>query len=199
MIIRQLLFVFAGSSAGFLSGLLMPLVFGVRGAILGGTIAVGFLCMNPWRRRASERIMGLGRTMALALAGAAIAFSLIMAWQRWLPQAYLNAEFGETHLQTVAAFCVCLAYTTAFLLTYRARQMGHRQAWIGLFAAAFFGALTRAWAIGEIMAVPYAFLIGATPFVLLWWLAAVFTDPAWTKRRWDRRAKPPSRETGPIR
>ncbi|HPR69374.1 MAG TPA: hypothetical protein PLJ99_08805, partial [Kiritimatiellia bacterium] len=44
---RKVLFVLVAAAAGFISGLLVPLVFGVRGAILGGALAIGALFLHP--------------------------------------------------------------------------------------------------------------------------------------------------------
>lgn len=196
---RNLLFVLAGTLAGFLSGLMVPLIYGVHGAILGAALSVGALFLNPWRKDPGGQTLGPWASVALAVAVGAAAFAAIWLWQFFLPDERMDDEIGLLYFHPVSALVTCLIYTLGLLWFYREWQAGRRRAWAWFAAAPLLGAMARSWGKHGVEAIPYNLFVGAVPFVTLWLLAVLIADPAWTKRRWDRCSKPPSGETGPTR
>ena len=196
---RNLLFVLAGTLAGFLSGQLVPMVYGVRGAILGAVLSIGAIFLNPRRKDPDGRGWGPWAAAGLALAVGAVAFAAIWLWAIRHPYNSSNDEMGLLYFLPLPALAGCLIYPLALFQFYREWQAGHRRAWAWFAAAPLLGAMARSWSNHGIEAIPYNLFVGAVPFVLLWLLAVLIADPAWTKRRWDRCAKPPSGETGPTR
>jgi hypothetical protein len=182
--LRNALFVFSGALAGFLSGLMMPHIFGIRGAILGGAISSGVLFLNPWRKESSGQVMSPAKTIALSALIASIAFTLIWAYHDQGPR--MQGELDLDNFNPIFASLSCLIYTAGLLLSTRARLAGNRKAWIGYLVTPILASLSRALSYGEIFAMLYPLFMGALPFVLLWLLAAWITDPAWSKQRWDR-------------
>lgn len=188
---HKLLFVLTATMAGFISGLFEPLVFGVRGAILGGALAIGVLFLHP--RPADRPAMTIPSTLGLSLIVAGAAFAVICLWQLCINSFINNDEFGVTDFPPVFSALTAWAYAATLLLFYRDRQAGHRRAWAWFVAAPLIGAVLRAGRFREIASVPYTFILGALPFVLLWLLAALIADPAWTRKRRIRYFTPPAR------
>ncbi len=199
---RNLLFVLAGTLAGFLSGLLVPMVYGVRGAILGAALSIGAIFLNPRRKDPDGRGWGPWATAFLALAVGATAFAAIGLWQTIHPTPE-NDELGLLYFLPLPALVACLIYPLALFQFYREWQAGRRRAWAWFAATPLLGAMARSLGKYGIAAFPHNLLVGALPFTLLWLLSALIADPAWTKRRRERRAKPRSAategETGPTR
>lgn len=183
---RKVLFVLIATAAGFTSGLIIPLVFGVRGAILGAALAIGALFLHPRPGDGSRPVMGFRATLGLSLAVALAAYVAIELWQLLVPFLPVNDEMGVIILPRVTSAVTTWAYAATLLLFYRERQAGRRRAWAWLVAAPLLGTALRAWGFHEIAAVPYIFIQGALPFVLLWLLAALLADPAWTRKRRQR-------------
>ena len=196
---RNWLFVLAGTLAGFLSGLMSPLVFGVRGAILGAALSIGALFLNPRRKDPDGRGWGPWAAAGLALAVGAAAFAAIWLWQVICPINAKNDEIGLLYFLPLPALAACLIYPLALFQFYREWQAGRRRAWAWFAAAPLLGAMARSLGRYGIQAFPHNLFVGAVPFVLLWLLAVLIADPAWTKRRWDRCSKPGPGETGPTR
>jgi len=179
---RYILFILSGALAGFISGLLSPLVFGLRGALLGGAISAGVALLNPWRSDPIGQILSLPKTLLLsALVGGSV-FAVIWACHSMFP---LPAdELGLNHFMPLSSAISCLIYAVGILLTTRARLAGKRHAWTGYLLTPLCGALSRAWSFGEPAAIIYTLPAGALPFMLFWWLSALLTDPAWSTQRW---------------
>ena len=199
---RNCLFVFVGTLAGFLSGLLVPMVYGVRGATLGAALSIGAIFLNPRRKDPDGRGWGPWAAAGLALAIGAAAFAAIGLWQTIHPTPE-NDELELLYFAPLPALAACLIYPLAFFQFYRERQAGRRRAWVWFAAAPLLGAAARSVGMYGIEAFLFNLFVGALPFALLWLLAVLIADPAWTKRRWDRCAKPRSGatdgETAPIR
>ena len=192
--IRNVLFVLAGAVAGFLSGLLSPLVFGVRGAILGAALSFGAIFLNPRRKDPDGRGWGPWAAAGLALAVGATAFAAIGLWQTIHPTPE-NDELGLLYFLPLPALAACLIYPLALFQFYREWQTGRRRAWAWFAAAPLLGAMARSLGKHGIEAFPNNLFVGALPFALLWLLSSLIADPAWTKRRWNRCAKPRSAAT----
>ncbi len=188
--VRNLLFVLAGTLAGFLSGLMNPLVFGARGAMVGYLLSAAVVFLQP-RRQKPGTPPPAWAAMGLAIAAAALATGLIAAWHLFLPDEGRNIDFQMAPLSVPARFATILCYTVPLLLFYRERQLGRSRAWAWFFAAPVLGALVRAWGYHQMGTIPFNLAIGALPFVLLWLLAAAIADPAWTPSRWERCSNPP--------
>ena len=201
--VRNALFVLAGALAGFLSGLLVPLVYGVRGAILGAALSIGAIFLNPRRKDPDGRGWGTWATAFLALAVGATAFAAVLLWAIHHPYNHSNDELGLLYFLPLPALAACLIYPLALFQFYREWQAGRRRAWAWFAATPLLGAMARSLGKYGIAAFPHNLLVGALPFTLLWLLSALIADPAWTKRRRERRAKPRSAategETGPTR
>lgn len=183
---RKVLFVFVAAAAGFVSGLLVPFVFGVRGAILGAALAIGALFLHPRPGDGIRPAKSLAATLGLSLAVAAVAFAAICLWQLFVPHIQRQDDFGVINLPLAASALTTWSYAATLLLFYRERQAGRRRAWAWLVAAPLLGTALRAWGFHEIAAVPYIFIQGALPFTALWLLAALLADPAWTRKRRSR-------------
>lgn len=201
--IRNAFFVLAGALAGFLSGLMIPLVFGVRGAILGAALSIGAIFLNPRRKDPDGRGWGPWATAGLGLVVGAAAFAAIWLWAILHPHNYPNDELGILYFIPLPTLATCLIYSLGLLLFYRKWQAGRRWAWVWFVAVPILGAIARSWGKDGVEAIPFNLFAGAIPFVTLWLLAVLIADPAWTKRRWERCAKPRSAamegEPGPTR
>ncbi|MBM4153441.1 MAG: hypothetical protein FJ221_00210 [Lentisphaerae bacterium] len=186
LVARRVWFIVAGAVAGFLSGAMVPHVFGVRGLILGMAISVGAAMLNPWRRDPDGRTPGLARTLGVAAGVAVAAFGLILAWHEMVPPPHHDIDLNR--MNAVAAGLGCVVTAAGILLGYRARRAGIRRAWAWFVLTPFATAALRSWSVGGIEAFPFSLLLGSTPFVLLWLLAARLTDPGWSHVRWLRAA-----------
>ena len=182
LVARRAWFIVAGAAAGFLSGAMVPHVFGVRGLILSMAIAVGAAALNPWRRDPAGRPPCMARTLGVAVAVALGAFALILVWHATVPPPHHDIDLNR--MNAVAAGLGCVVTAAGILLGYRARRAGIRRAWAWFVLTPLATAALRAWSIGGIEALPFSLLLGSTPFVLLWLLAARLTDPAWSEERW---------------
>ena len=196
---RNVLFVLAGACAGLLSGFTLPLAYGARGAILGATISAGALFLRPRRKCSGDKKASPQTTAGLAIAVTMVAVAGIYLWHLQVPIERQNVDFSIPPLSIQLQFATCLSFALPLLLFYRERQARRRRAWAWIIVAPCLGAGVRSWGFHQMDYIPFTLLFGALPFVLLWLLAAIIADPAWTKRRWDRCAKPPSGETGSIR
>ena len=196
---RNTLFVLAGTFAGFLSGLLSPFIFGMRGAILGAALSFGVLFLNPWRKGPETRVPSTRASVGLGIAVGLAAFAGIWLWQVILPVNFLKSDFDVQFFDPLRTLAICLIYPLAFFRFYREWQADRYRAFAWFAAAPLLGALVRSLGEYGFQAYPSMLIFGALPFALLWLLALQIADPAWLKRRWDRCAKPRSGETGPIR
>ena len=188
---RNMLFVLVGAFAGFLSGFTLPLAYGARGAILGATISAGALFLRPRRNYFGEKIASPQATAGLSIAVTIVAVTAIYLWHLKVPIEKQNVDFSIPPLSVQLQFATCLSFALPLLLFYRERQANRQRAWAWILVAPFLGAGIRSWGFHHIDSIPFTLLFGALPFVLLWLLAAIIADPAWTKRRWDRCLKPP--------
>ena len=186
---RNILFVLASALAGFLSGLISPLQFGIPGAILGAALSLGAIALHPARPPSEQPLPRLGLALAVAILVGAIAGALILVFAHFHP-APRNTDFSFPQPGAGMRFAICLVYSMTLLLFYWERQAGLRRAWMWFAAAPLLGALLRAAAMGEIGAVILLLPLGSLPFVALWLLAAFLADPAWTRKRWQRIASP---------
>jgi len=180
------LFLVSGALAGFLSGLMMPMIFGIRGAILGALLAAGAVDVNARRLRRGDKGISVRETCAIAVVVAVVAWGLIVAWDvvgRHGRRAQTESWelFGWTSYG--APLPICLSYAVLILLGYRAHQSESSPSWPWFVAAPFLGAAIRMAFWEELLpAFLFSFALGALPFVLLWLTAARLTDPAWIKR-----------------
>ena len=186
---RNILFVLASALAGFLSGLLDPLQFGIPGAILGATLSIGAIALHPARLPGEHPPPRRSRALAVAILAGAIAGALILVFAHFHP-APRNTDFSFPQPGAPMRFAICLAYTIGLLHFYRDRQAGLPRAWLWFAATPLLAALLRAAAMDEIEAVIFLLPIGSLPFVALWLLAAFLADPAWTRKRWQRITAP---------
>jgi hypothetical protein len=186
---RSILFLFAGALAGFLSGLMVPMVFGVRGAILGAAIAGGAVVLNPRRRNSAGEPPGIRKTLAVAAVAAFVAWLGIVAWHGAFPMP--KGDFEIDHLSPLSAALGCGMHAVMMLLGYRAWHAGRWRAWPWFVLVIPAGAAVRTVAMGGAEAFPYALLLGALPFVFFWLIAAWSFDPAWTEKRWRKARRGP--------
>ena len=186
---RNILFVLASALAGFLSGLLDPLQFGIPGAILGATLSIGAIALHPARLPREQPPPRRSITLAVAILTAAVAGALILVYAHFHP-APRNTDFSFPQPGAPMRFAICLVYSIGLLQFYRDRQAGLPRAWLWFAITPILGALLRATAVGDIGAVILFLPIGSLPFVALWLLAAFLADPAWTRKRWQRIATP---------
>lgn len=184
LVARRGLFVFASAVAGFVSGAMVPLVFGVRGLILSMAISAGAAFLNPWRWDPEGRTPGIARTLGVAAAVAVAALALILAWHAVVPPPHHDIDLNR--MNAVAAGLGCVVTAAGILMGHRARRAGIRRAWAWFVLTPLATAALRAWSVGGVEAFPFSLLLGSTPFVLLWLLAARLTDPAWSEERWFR-------------
>ena len=186
---RNILFVLASALAGFLSGLMDPLQFGIPGAILGATLSLGAIALHPARLPGEHPPPRPSITLAVAILTAAVAGALILVYAHFHP-APRNTDFSFSQPGAPMRFAICLVYSIGLLQFYRDRQAGLPRAWLWFAITPILGALLRATAVGDIGAVILFLPIGSLPFVALWLLAAFLADPAWTRKRWQRIATP---------
>ena len=186
---RNILFVLASALAGFLSGLISPLQFGIPGAILGAALSLGAIALHPARLPGEHPPPRRSRALAVAILAGAIAGALILVFAHFHP-APRNTDFSFPQPGAPMRFAICLAYTIGLLRFYRDRQAGLPRAWLWFAATPLLAALLRAAAMDEIEAVIFLLPIGSLPFVALWLLAAFLADPAWTRKRWQRITAP---------
>lgn len=191
---RSILFIFAGGAAGFLSGLMVPEVFGVRGAILGAAIAAGAVVLNPRRRTPAGETPGLRKTLAVAAVVAVVAWLGIVAWHGAFPMP--KGDFELDRLSPLSAALGCGTHAVLMLLGCRERH-ARRRAWPWFVSVIPAGAAVRAVALGDPIVILYALPLGALPFVLFWLIAAWVFDPAWTEKRWRLAARSPEPARGP--
>lgn len=186
---RNILFVLASALAGFLSGLISPLQFGIPGAILGATLSLGAIALHPARLPGEHPPLRPSRALAVAILTAAVASALIFVYAHFHP-APQNTDFHFPPPSAAMRFAICLTYTIGLLQFYRDRQAGLPRAWLWFAATPLLAAFLRAAAVGDIGAVILFLPLGSLPFVALWLLAAFLADPAWTRKRWQRIAAP---------
>jgi hypothetical protein len=179
---RNVVFVFSGALAGFLSGLLLPQVFGVRGAILGAALSVGALDLNPRRTRRNGRPATVVETLKSAILTAIPAWLAILAWNALVPVPDLEPAYAMEHSLVLSSGTSCLTYTITLLMGYRARLARKWTAWVWFALAPFLGAAARSAHFTEPSAYAITWMMGALPFVALWLIAARLTDPAWSER-----------------
>ena len=188
---RNTLFVLAGAFAGFLSGFTLPLAYGARGAILGATISAGALFLRPRRNCSGDKIASPLATVGLSIGVTIVAVTAIHLWHLKIPVEKQNIDFSIPPLSVQLQFATCLSFALPLLLFYRERQANRQRAWAWFLVAPFLGAGVRSWGFHQIDYLPFTLVFGALPFVLLWSLAAIIADPAWTERRRNRCLKPP--------
>ena len=188
---RNVLFVLAGACAGLLSGFTLPLAYGARGAILGATISAGALFLRPCRKCSGDKIASPQATAGLAIAVTMVAVAGIYLWHLQVPIEKQNMDFSIPPLSIQLQFATCLSFALPLLLFYRERQANRRRAWAWILVAPLLGAGVRSWGLHHIDYIPFTLVFGAFPFVLLWLLAAIIADPAWTERRRAQCLKPP--------
>lgn len=177
-------FLVSAAVAGLLSGVLVPMS-GVRGAILGMTLAMGAARLNLWtRKEAPGRNSDLWDVLSAALPGAILAFLLMLGWEKYVGD--LHDDLGISTFRPVSAALTTLSYSVMLLAWYRARHRGVKKSWIWIAVALVAGAISRAIAVGAPIVFLFTLVFGGAPFVLLWLLAARLMDPAWTKERWLR-------------
>ena len=186
---RNILFVLASALAGFLSGLMDPLQFGIPGAILGAALSLGAIALHPARLPGEHPPPRRSRALAVAILAGAIAGALILVFTYFHP-AHRNTDFSFSQPGAPMRFAICLVYSIGLLQFYRDRQAGLPRAWLWFAATPLLTALLRAAAMNEIGAVIFLLPLGSLPFVALWLLAAFLADPAWTRKRWQRIAAP---------
>ena len=177
---RNTVFVLAGAVAGFLSGLTNPLVFGVRGAIVGAVLSGATILLRPRLNAPGSASPPDWITVGLGIAAAAVATALIAGWHLFLPDEGRNMDFQMSPLSTPMRFATILCYTVPLLMFYRERARGKARAWAWFFGGPIVAALIRAWGYHQPGTLPFNLALGALPFSLLWLLAARLTDPAWT-------------------
>ena len=187
---RNALFVLASIFAGFLSGLLDPLIFGVHGAIVGGVISCTALFLQPRHRSHINPPLMVWIPFGLGIAAAATATVLIAIYHLFLPNEGSNLDFNMNPISTPMRFATILCYTAPLLMFYRERTQGRSRAWAWFMAGPAMGAMIRSLGYNQIGTILFNLTLGALPFALLWLLSAFLADPAWTQRRWTRCAKP---------
>jgi|GEM_PF-3305711 len=188
------------AATGSLSGIAMPLEFGLRGCVLGLSLSVGLVAANWTGRRRLDSgeaphpvpVAGWGTIFGLLgglLAGAIPAAEpyprLEGLGPRWVPvfPALIGAAYG-------------LACHSVYWLRWQSPgclwPLAWRMSLAGLVCGAFRAAATfsveeSAGELGgiEIIAMPLLSLSGAW-FALLWLWSAALLDPAWSHPAWRR-------------
>ncbi len=196
LVLRNFLFILASALAGFLSGFTLPLAYGARGAILGATISMGTLFLQPRRNRPAALPASPWTAIALSIAVTGAAVAAMALWHAGVPLEGQNMDFNLHTLSTSARLATCLSFALPLLLFYRERLAGRSRAWAWFFAAPFLGAATRSWGFHQAEAAPFTLVFGSLPFVALWWLSALLADPAWTPHRWARYTQPAGTGSG---
>ena len=80
--IRAIGFVVASMVAGFLSGIMVPYVYGARGAILGGLLASGVLACVSYRKK--KEVLPFTVVLGITVAVSLTAFLLMFGWDALL-------------------------------------------------------------------------------------------------------------------
>jgi hypothetical protein len=180
---RAIGFIVAGMAAGFVSGILNPLVFGVRSAIFGGMLAVGMLACAIYREN-KEHLPAVV-TLAVAVVASLVATIFIEGWLAVLRLVGYESMPSKVELEFVYTFSSCVLIAWGMFLCFRSYTLGQN---LFLRILLFFGipalsvlpraiALEEEWGSGdlpldvlEISA--YCFVLGLLPFLLLWGIVA---------------------------
>ena len=172
-------FVLASMTAGFLSGILHPVLFGVRGAILGGMLALGILACEVYRKN-QKRELSVEDILVTASIAALIAASLMEGWAVVIERFDLvtpgNEDFGMSRFSEGPfgyTFLSCFLITFGIFLCYRnytLRQRGCFNAlcfWVFPFLSIFSRVVPNG-APDDITGFVFCFGLGLLPFLLLW-------------------------------
>ena len=188
-------FVLASMVAGFLSGVLNPVLFGVRGAILGGMLALGILACEVYRN-AQKRDLSVGDILIAASVASLGAALLMKGWavviERFDLVSRNNDEFGGNDISEGLfgyTFLSCFLITVGIFLRYRnftLKQRGYLNA-LCFWGLPFLSIFPRVAPSGDLNVIT-GFLFcwfGLLPFLLLWsrvaWLFGVFPKVATEK------------------
>ena len=188
LVLRNFLFILASALAGFLSGFTLPLAYGARGAILGATISIGTLFLQPRRNLPDGRPASPWTAIALSIAVTGAAVAAMGLWHAGVPLEDQNMDLNLHPLSTAARLATCLSFALPLLLFYRERLAGRSRAWAWFFAAPLLGAAIRSWGFHQVEATPFTLVFGSLPFVVFWLLANYIANPAWSKNRWARQS-----------
>ena len=170
-------FILAAMAAGFLSGIIMPLAFGVRGAIFGGALAIGMLACKA--RRETKGHLSVGITVIITMAVTLVASLLIEGWLIVMERLLVFDEFPNDGTP-VHTFLTGLLVALGMFLCYRSYLLNQRRSLKALFFLGLpsLSVLPRAASIVGleasyfVMSVAYCFVAGLLPFLLLWGLVA---------------------------
>ena len=188
LVLRNFLFILASALAGFLSGFTLPLAYGARGAILGATISMGTLFLQPRRNRPAAPPASPWMVVALSIAVTGAAVAAMALWHAGVPLEDQNMDLNLHPLSTAARLATCLSFALPLLLFYRERLAGRSRAWAWFFAAPLLGAAIRSWGFHQVEATPFTLVFGSLPFVVFWLLANYIANPAWSQNRWARQS-----------
>ena len=163
---RAIGFVAVGMAAGFLSGIVFPHVLGIRGAILGGTLAGGVLACDACRKKKEELpfIIVFGIAVVVSLTS----FLLMCGWGevvRFCVPDPITAQLSQTTWHSaLTSFLISLGvllYCKTHLLRY----------FLGMpLLSAFPRAMTfnREMNLDDLPNALFFCLVGLFPFLLLW-------------------------------
>jgi len=192
---KALCFIFAGMAAGFVSGIFDPIFYGVRGAVLGGTLAMGLIV---WRRYYEKegQCMSIWRLHGIAIGVASLACALsvvlsVLLYTQWFPESY-NAKQIKAGMESnlwivhvLGTFVTCLFFAWGMLFCERSCALRQGRVIKNFF---FFGmpalsVIPRAVSFGDTLSsgelpigflgtVIFCFVVGLLPFLLLWGIVA---------------------------
>ena len=170
--IRSTGFVIANMVTGFLSGMYLPHVFGIRGAILGGTLAGGVLACDACRKKKGE--LPVTVVLAVAVIVSLVAFLLIRVWDAVLLS---DKTFAIVPQITWHSALTCFLISLGVLFYYKTGSL------LVFFWISLLSVIPRAIALepgmrsgelpmGVLVISIFCGVAGLLPFLLLWLCAA---------------------------
>lgn len=176
---------------GLLSGLFHPVIMGIRGAILGISLVLGVVLANGLC--GSRLSIGLPHKWSVVLLAAVVSGvvgGLVVA-------AYGTGGFSASvdfppQPTTSIAQTLAVGFVYALLLhSVYALRWRVRRGWLFVLVplVGVYGGVFKAIITGGRFDLEEVLLYGlfsGVPFAVLWFVAVVLWDPAWSFARWDR-------------
>jgi hypothetical protein len=174
---RSIWFIVAGMVAGFLSGILLPHIYGVHGAILGGTLAGGVLACNSYRKKKGE--LPLTVLLGIVVVVSLTTFLLMFAWDALLLYLSAHAVIANTSDISDIPRVAWHSALTCFLISLGVLLYCRTHSFACFLLIPLLSVLPRAIVLEQHMRsgeLPVGFLtvslfcavVGLFPFLLLW-------------------------------
>ena len=170
-------FILAGMAAGFASGITMPLVLGIRGAIFGGVLAIGALACRASHK--SKGYLAVWITLVVAVVVALVTSLSVEGWQIVIDRLGIETTTSLSNGTFVDICLISFPIAWGLFLCYRSFLL--RQSWwlkcLFFFGMPFLSTIPRAVLFyspdGELpvdipLIVPFCLLFGVNPFLVLW-------------------------------